>query len=664
MGYRLAKLPPVASHGAAACDGCTVSLSTNAGVLSFSCFGNGILRLQLGAAQSDHGVLLPVPQLPVSLKRADRADIVSCGSLSLRIEHEPLRFTLQDGTRELLTPPSDAGFTHDYRISPVASGHSAGQLAFDLADRTQVYGLGEHWAKLDLRGSLVDGWNTDSLGGNGAASYKNVPFCWSPDGWGLFCNSPGPVRHAVGFPHVSHRSYVMQTSAPLDVFLIAGQTPQELIASYHHLTGLPGEVPDWAFKPWLSKAYYRTSAELLEAATAMRAKNMPCSVVVLDGRTWQDTDTRFTFAWDKSRYPDPAKVIAELKELDYRICLWIYPLCSLRAPDFAKFEEEGFFLKDEHGKTYVYHWDQQPFGKVLTPLPSSALYDFTNSKMKNWWMESCAQLVDMGVDALKTDFGEQVPADAIASDGTTGNHLHNHYSFLYNQATWEGMSKEGAPILLGRSASAGSQRYPGHWVGDSQADWGGLRSAVRGALNWSLSGAGYTGSDIGGFYGAKPSEELYLRWLQFGVLSPLCRFHGIGPRAPYEYGGQVEEIARRWLDLRSWLQPYLTACASEAKSLGAPVMRAMPYCFPKVRQLLLYDMQYMLGPDLLVAPITEAGGRIEIFLPPGRWNDVHHNEQLEGGQVIGYQCNLHEYPLFVNAKASLDLTQIKSRLGL
>ncbi|MBF2735647.1 MAG: alpha-xylosidase [Betaproteobacteria bacterium AqS2] len=653
LAAALTGLPPLRRTRPPRLAGGVLRVPTTAGTLTIERWRPGILRLRLpppaGAPKApDYGLLAGRGQPRAGRRTADGG--WDFGDFGVQVEPgEQLALSISHRGRPLLGPPSDGHFTRRWRIAPWAADAERAAVAFDLADGERLHGGGENWARLDLRGQLLDGWNEDSLGGNAAQSYKNIPFVWSSRGWGLWFNTPAPVRQACGFAALSHRSYVAAAARGLDLFVLAG-TPAEMLRGYHRLTGAPGVLPAWSLEPWLSRAYYRTEAELLEAAEKMRALRLPCRTIVLDGRTWLRTRTRFAFDWDEERYPDFPATLARLKKMGYRVCLWVYPLCSVHSPAYADLARAGMFLRDRRGRSLVYRFDPEPFGADLSQLPPSGVVDFTNPRACRWWRRGCARLLELGADALKTDFGEQVPAAAVAANGDRGWRLHNAYALLYNQQTALAFAAAGKkPVLWARAAASGSQRHPGHWCGDSQSDWGGLRTAVRGCLQWSLSGGAYTGSDVGGFYGGPPDPELYLRWLQFGVMSPLLRLHGIGPREPYHYGARVLRASRAWLELRMRLLPYLRRAARQIPG-GLPLLRPLPLAYPELpAEASGRDLQFLLGPDLLCAPVTEPGGRKELWLPPGRWRDVLSGETVAGPRLLTRRCRLEEAPLYARA---------------
>ena len=250
-----------------------------------------------------------------------------------------------------------------------------------------------------------------------------------------------------------------------------------------------------------------------------------------------------------------------------------------------------------------------------------------------------------------------------------GRRLHNVYPLLYNRCVFDATRQfqnatDAPPIVWSRAAWSGSQRYPIGWGGDPQSDWEGLAASIRGGLSWGMSGNPYHSSDVGGFYGAEqPSGELYVRWLQAAVFSSHIRMHGIGEREPWAFGADVEAIARKWLAFRYRLIPYLEHGIEQATQTGLPIMRAMPLAFPNNALLRHFETQFMCGDTLLVAPIIQAGGEVEIALPPGGWFDLNTRRHFAGRQVLRYRAKLDRFPVFGREGHALPLGRAVQHTG-
>jgi alpha-D-xyloside xylohydrolase len=668
------RIPPVKVTGPATADpGGAVTLTTDAGPITVSLHDWGA-RLRAGPPVRDYGILLAEPQpLPCALSVTADGTLIEAmatdgARLSLVIGREPLCFDFRRNGRAVQSSPTDGHFVRRFRLPPFARIEGAWLVSLELGSSTPVYGLGEKSGPLDKRGQLLRSFNQDSLGLNAEWSYKNTPFAWSPEGWGSFVHTVAPVTHAVGFGPWSQRAYVLKIEdESLDLFLFDGEDGAAQLRQYTALTGRAPLPPLWSLGVILSKAYYRDSAEILAVAREVRARGMPCDVITFDGRAWQDTDTRFAFEWCPKRYPDPLPTLDALKALGFRICVWEYPLVSVRNPVFDELARKGWLLKDRRtGEAYRYKWDLEPFGPVLTPLPESGLIDFTHPEAYAWWRDQHRALFEVGVDMIKPDFSEQVEPDMLASDGSCGDMLHNVYALLYNRCVYEAAqlyAKDG-PFLFSRAAWSGSQRYPSQWGGDPQADWGGLAGNLRSGICWGLSGAPFYATDVGGFYGDQRDPVLYVRWAQAAVFSAHMRLHGIGAREPWSYGPEAEAAANAALRLRYRLLPYLWNVMREATTTGLPVQRPMVLACPQEPQSWGFEDQFFLGEDLLVAPCLRADGRVSVYLPAGRWSRFPEaGALLEGGRVLQLELPLDQMAVFARAGARIPLAAPRQSLG-
>ncbi|BDX08356.1 alpha-xylosidase [Planctobacterium marinum] len=649
-----------------------VIIPSDGGDISISLFESGF-RFQIGPKNDyDYGMLKRMPEFPTCEIFGDEYHTsIKAGEKTLEIQHQPFQFCLKHSNKVVQKTPNDGHFVRSLRLPPLAKVDEGWFMAFDLQSDEPVYGLGEKWGKLDKRGQLVRSFNHDALGVNAEISYKNTPFCWSPEGWGVFVHTPAPVTHSVGYAPWSQRAYGVLLEDPrLDVFVFTSEADNvgaDMLRQYTELTGRAPIPPEWSLGVILSKAYYKDADELLATAKAVREQGMHCDVITLDGRAWQDTDTRFAFEWDAKRYPDPKVVMDQLKALDFKICIWEYPLVSVVNPLFKKMADKGWLIKDTRtGEAFRYQWDMSAFGEVLTPLPESGIVDFTHPEAFAFWRDAHKPLFDLGVDMIKADFGEQIEDPHMqAHNGETGMALHNVYSLLYNRCVYEAAARysKNGPFLFSRSAWTGSQCYPAQWGGDPQADWGGLAANVRGGISWGLSGAPFYATDVGGFFKDTRDPELYVRWCQAGVFSAHMRLHGIGQREPWSYGDEARDAANAALSLRYQLLPYLKKYMAIASETGLPVQRAMILAFPDDPAAWPFEDQFMFGDDILVAPVYRSGGKVTVYLPHGDWQRLDNRESFTGGRVLKMHLALKEIAVFVRAGAELQLAKPVTHLN-
>ncbi len=662
---------------------------TDEGLLEVSAYAPGIIRVRLISARlektsgetrlglepelsPDYGILVNPPEsVEASFEQSsEKEDSLSprfvISGLALEVQTRPLRIRLFSGERLLVESVTDRTIQGELRFSPFAHGKNEWMVSLALRSGEAIYGLGEKFDSLNRRGQLVTNWNRDATGVNAEISYKNTPFAWSSEGWALFVNSPARVTHGVGYPPWSHRSYILKVEeANLDLFFFSGETPAKILEQYTWLTGRAPLPPRWSYGMWMSRAFYKTADELLQVAHKLREHQIPCDVITLDGRAWHPAETRFDFSWDPERYPDPAGFVARLKEMNLRLCLWEYPYLSTRNPLFAELDQRKFFLSNPDGSTYIHRWFPPPMDTMIPHLQPSGIIDFTNPEAYAWFRDMHKSLHEIGVAAMKPDYGEAVPEDVVGYNGDSGKRLHNVYALLYNRCVFEASQCNADGLVWSRAAWTGSQRYPIQWGGDPQGDWEGLAGSIRGGLSWGLSGAPFYAHDIGGFYGCEstggvlgggmPETELYIRWAQAGILSSHTRFHGTSPREPWEFGEAVEQIIRRWLGFRYQLIPYLQDCALEASRTGMPVIRAMPLAFPDDPLSWSFETQYMLGPTLLVVPVLRPGGWVRFYLPAGGWYDLWSGERVEGSQVIERVTPLDQIPVYGREGQTLKL---------
>lgn len=350
--------------------------------------------------------------------------------------------------------------------------------------------------------------------------------------------------------------------------------------------------------------------------------------------------------WDRNRYPDPEGMLSRLKNMGFKICLWISPFVPKGTSMYEEGDANGYFAKDENGKTYKgMTWGALDVGIV----------DFTNPDATLWFKNKLKDLMKMGVHAFKTDMGESIPPNAIFHDGKNGKEIHNVYPLLYNKAVFEATQEfYGEGIVWGRGGYAGVQRYPLQWAGDPRTRFEDMCCVLRAGLSYGISGVPFWSHDAGGFFG-EPTFNLYIRWIQFAFLSSHTRCYGTTPRHPWAFGGKAIEIFKKYADLRYQLIPYLYSYAKIANVTGLPLMRALVLEFQNDINVYSNDLQYMLGKELMVAPVFNDEGERWIYFPEGRWYNWWDGSVYKGPLNVSYTAKIDELPIFVKAGAIIPL---------
>ncbi|MFK3835520.1 alpha-xylosidase [Microbacterium sp. NPDC087868] len=520
---------------------------------------------------------------------------------------------------------------------PAASVFVHEQL--DLGVGEQIYGLGERFGPLVKNGQTVDVWNADG-GTSSEQAYKNVPFHLSSRGYGVLVNDPGHVSYEIGSEAVERVQFSV-SGEQLEYFVIAGPTPKDVLGRYTALTGRAPVVPAWSYGLWLSTSFTTDYDEqtVNSFLDEMAARELPVSVFHFDC-FWMREFNWCDFEWDPRVFPDPEGMLGRLHDKDLRVCVWINPYIAQRSPLFREAADQGFLVKRADGS--VWQWDLWQAGMGLV--------DFTNPEATAWYQSKLRALVAQGVDCFKTDFGERIPTDVVWADGADPERMHNLYTDLYNRAVYDVLTEargEGDAVLFARSATAGGQSMPVHWGGDSTSTYTSMAETLRGGLSLALSGFAFWSHDIGGFEGM-PDAGVYKRWTAFGLLGSHSRFHGSSSyRVPWAFDDEAVEVTRRFTHLKMRLMPYLYAQGLDAAATGVPLMRPMVLEFPDDPATAYLDRQYMLGSDLLVAPVFTEDGEVEFYLPAGEWTSLLTGETVTGGGWRRERHGFDSLPLYV-----------------
>ncbi|WP_276274030.1 alpha-xylosidase [Haloarcula litorea] len=514
--------------------------------------------------------------------------------------------------------------------------------SFGLAPDEKIYGAGEQFVEFDRRGRELDLWHEEPLGTETERAYKNIPFYLSTRGYGLLLDTTNRVRFDFGKRSTASGTMSVDDDT-LSFLFFYGPEFRDVLQRYTAVTGRPSRPPKWSFGTWMSRLGYESREELEDVATRLRDERIPSDVLHLDP-FWMRDRSSTDLEWDTDQFQDPEGMIENLHAEQFRLSLWEHPHVPVGSDAFEHCVEEGYFVTDGTGAPYV--MDNTCQGDYR-----GAMVDFTDPDAVEWWKDKHRRLLDQGVDVFKTDYGEYVPEDAVFANGQSGKSMHNLYPYLYNKAVYEAVGEVNGPdeaLVWGRSAWTGSQRFPMHWGGDPQTSWNGMAAALRGGLSASLSGIAFWSHDIGGFRGT-PSDPLYVRWAQFGLLSSNARCHGTTPREPWAFGEEAVEIFREYAEVRYSLLPYIYTYAEVAARTGLPVVRPLVLEYqddPTVHRL---DTQYLLGEDVLVAPVFTDSGERSVYLPDGEWRDYWTDDRYEGGRTVDVDVALADLPLFLRA---------------
>lgn len=502
-------------------------------------------------------------------------------------------------------------------------------------------------------GQIVDIWNADG-GTSSEQAYKNVPFYLSSKGYGVLVDTPANVSFELG-SEVTSRNQFSVEGQELSYYVFAGPTPKDVLRRYSGLTGRPARVPAWSMGLWLSTSFTTDYSEETTSAfvDGMAERDLPLSVFHFDC-FWMRQFHWCDFVWDPVAFPDPAGMLRRLKDRGLRISLWINPYTSQRLILFEEGRRLGYLLKRPDGS--VWQWDMWQAGM--------AIVDFTNPDATPWYRSKLQTLIDMGVDCFKTDFGERIPTDVSWYDGSDPERMHNYYPHLYNKAVFgllEENRGEGEAVLYARSATAGGQQFPVHWGGDCESTFEAMAESLRGGLSLAASGFGYWSHDIGGFEGT-PDPSIFKRWVPFGLLSSHSRLHGSSSyRVPWAFDEEAVDVLRKFTKLKLSLMPYLMTAAAEAHRDGVPMMRPMVLEFPDDPAVAYLDRQYMLGPDLLVAPVMSSTGEVSFYLPAGTWTDLLSGEQFAGPRWVRQTHGFDSLPVLVREGAVIPIGAVDDR---
>lgn len=518
-------------------------------------------------------------------------------------------------------------------------------------------GMGARGGPTDRRGRKFSLTNVDRNGYGPLSDplYISIPFFYSFNkgrAYGLFldnaalpffdfgADSPGELRFGVG-------------RGDIDFYVIAGPSPTAIASTYARLTGACPLPPKWALGYHQSRYSYYSQAELLEVAGKLRTLKIPADVL------WLDIDymDRFhQFTWNREAFPDPVGMNAQLDADGFKRININEPCVLKDDPIWEDASSARFFLTDQSGKTLVNDiW-----------LGSVSWLDFSRRPLRVWYKERLKRFLATGITGLWNDLNEPaqnfMPEAVYDYNGERRQDLEarNLYALEMVRVAREALEEmrpNERPWMISRSGFSGIHRYSANWSGDANSDWEALRTNLQMTIAMGISGQEFFGHDTGGFLGS-PSPELFLRWLQFSLYTALFRNHAINDaerREPWAFPDPYLEKIRATINDRYRLLPLLYSLMERACRLAEPFVAPLSFHFPADDRAFEPDNQYMLGANLLVAPIT-AEGQFErdVYLPGrGAWVDIHSGEVFPAGSTVRVAAPIDYIPVLAREGAIL-----------
>lgn len=602
---------------------------------------------------------------------------LTTSSLKVIVQQSPLRISFANASGEILDA-DDAGQGMSF---------SGGEyrVAKTLHDDEHVYGLGEKSGRLDKRGWKLGGynytmWNSDTPAYDSSTDplYCDVPFFMvtrNGKAHGIFLDSTWRTFFDVG----RERSSLLNFGADggdVDYYFINGPDPKQVIERYTELTGRMPLPPLWSLGYNQCRWSYYPESRVRRLADTFREKKVPCDVLWLDIHYM---DGYKPFTWDHERFPDPKKMISDLRAQGFRLVTILDghpPALKGYAPYDSGIAGDNF-VKWPDGKVYEGPvWPSQAGGHPLSVFP-----DFSKPAAREWWGNLYGSLLDVGVAGIWNDMDEPSVFDTLNgtmpdevmfnNDGepATSRELHNAYGQLMSRSTFEGLSRlrpNERAFVLTRSTFAGGQRYAAVWTGDATADWSSLRQSVSMLLGLGVSGFPFVGGDIGGFV-RMPSAELCTRWLQAAVFYPFMRMHteiSTPDKEPWSFGAPYEGINKRAIELRYELLPYIYNAMEQASETGVPALSPLFLNAPGDERAASIDDEFTFGPDLLVAPVLWEGATSRrVYLPAGDWFDYWTGQHYTGGEAFDVPVTLDSIPMYVRGGGFIFRESVIQNVG-
>lgn len=593
--------------------------------------------------------------------------VLTTEELIVNISKNPCRVSIYDKQMNLLNA--------DEESFAVSFDNDEVRCHKKLFTDERFFGLGEKANEsLIKNGEQYTMWNTDYYGYTGRQEpiYVSIPFFMGlrdHKAYGIFFDNTYKSYFNMGASN--NRFYWFGAdNGEMDYYFIYGPEFKRVISDYTKLTGRMELPPMWALGYQQSRWSYYPESTVRSIAKNFRSKNIPCDVIYLDIHYM---DGYRVFTWDKTRFPNPPQMLSDLKKDGFKIIPIIDPGVKVDSNYFAAKEglEKNLFTKYPDGVPYQ--------GEVW---PSWAYFpDFTKKETRDWWGEKLSVFLNQGVEGFWNDMNEpavwgggNVP-DIVQyyDNGLMSNHkkIKNVYALEMAKTTRDGLKKfsEQRHFILSRAGFAGIQRYSANWTGDNVSSDEHLRLACVMPQNVGLSGQPFIGSDVGGFMGGEPTNEMYIRWMQLGAFTPFFRGHSAidtKSREPFAFNETVEEFSRQAIQLRYRLIPFWYNEFYNSARTGLPIMRSMFVNYQNDENCYSRNAQYqfMIGENLLVAPVvnsTESTKRL--YLPEGKWYDWINNKVVNGGEWKIFEVPLNKIALYIKEGGMIPMQEVQNYIG-
>ncbi|AWB34241.1 glycoside hydrolase family 31 protein [Orrella marina] len=626
----------------------------------------GMYRLRIGESDA---VASDLPARPRARAQAEmllaRAEVI--GEAELTVVQEPASWLIRHGQTGVILGQSPfrislVRFDEEDRMHPVASSTSDGichqdghwSVAMELRPDEAVHGLGQTSTDLNRRGEYIV---------SDDPAHRALPLAWSPTGWGLYVNAPGRTDHDVGVDDPN--AYRVYFQSPVfDIFLFAGD-PGDILNQYTALTGRAGQPSLWALGAWLRQPRDCSASQLLELVRKLREQGVCLDAVMMrEPMAWSFNEAKLSLEWDAERFPDPKRALDLFASESVHVCLPTLPAIKASSSTFAELEDRGWLLANEDTA------DACVFtGNDVTGGDDFALLDLTHKDVYQVWTERHRQLAEDGVAAVSCSTQFDIPDDITARSGESGAVLRTLYPVLTRTALFEAWAGNKVPpegVVLTSDLMPAAQRFPWQAPTVVEQSWGGMCEAIRLALSTGSSGVPLQMLAIGDESQdpATVDTQLTLRWLAMAVFSGNFQFENPAALMSDKWDDTSREAMAHWMQWRYRLIPYVLGAIEDAARTGLPVQRSMAMSFPADLVAHEWDTQYLLGPAVLVAPVTHPGKQTEIYLPEGdAWWDLATGWRYEGGTTLTLEVGLDSIPLFGREGHMLCLGPAASHTG-